>query len=139
MDAITLGPFELLRRIAIGGMAEVFLARRLGPHRFEKLVALKCIHRHLTEDPEFVSMFLDEARIAACLSHPCIAEIHELGEAHSRPYLAEEFVFGKDLRSLSRAREGWPLIEALGIVRDVALALGSAHRATDTRGRPLSI
>jgi serine/threonine-protein kinase len=134
-----LGPFALLRRIAAGGMAEVYLARREGPSGFEKLVALKCIHRHLCDDPEFVAMFLDEARIAACLSHPCIAEIHELGEAERRPYLAEEFVFGKDLRAITRARGAWPLAEALGIVRDVALALGCAHRATDARGRPLQI
>src|SRR5262249_30256883 len=99
MDPITLGPFTLLRRIAIGRMAEVYLARREGPRGFEKLVALKCIHRHLCDDPDFVSMFLDEARIAGCLSHPCIAEIHELGEGRERPYLAEEFVFGRDLRA----------------------------------------
>jgi serine/threonine protein kinase len=139
VESLALGPFALLSRIAIGGMAEVFLARREGPRGFEKLVALKCIHRHLCEDPDFVSMFLDEARIAGCLSHPCIAEIHELGETRQRPYLAEEFVFGKDLRALSRARGRWPLTEALGVVRDVALALGSAHRAADTRGRPLRI
>jgi serine/threonine protein kinase len=139
VEPFYLGPFALLRRIAVGGMAEVFLARREGPRGFEKLVALKCIHRHLCDDPEFVAMFLDEARIAACLSHPHIAEIHELGEAAGRPFLAEEFVFGKDLRSITRTRGTWPLPEALAIVRDVALALHHAHGAHDPRGRPLHI
>lgn len=136
---VKLGSFVLLRRLAAGGMAEVFLARREGPRGFEKLVALKCIHRHLCDDPGFVAMFLDEARIAAVLSHPFIAEIHELGEAQGRPYLSEEFVFGKDLRALGPPRGRWRLEEALGIVREVALALDSAHRATDARGRPLHL
>jgi serine/threonine protein kinase len=102
-------------------------------------VALKCIHRHLSEDPELVAMFFDEARIAGSFSHPCIAEIHELGMADGRPCLTEEFVFGKDLRAITRARGGWPLVEALGVVRDVALALTCAHRATNARGQPLHI
>jgi serine/threonine-protein kinase len=136
---LTLGPFVLLRRLAAGGMAEVYLARRAWARGFEKTVALKCIHAHLCEDPDLVTMFLDEARIAGSLSHPFIAEIHELGEADGRPYLSEEFVFGKDLRAITRVRGPWPLGEALGVARDVALALASAHRAMDARGRPLHI
>src|SRR3954471_14911204 len=93
------GKFELLKRIGAGGMGEVFLAREVGSS--EPLV-LKRILPHLTENPRFLRLFLDEARIAARLVHPNIARILELGEADGSWYVAMEHVPGRDLRDLLR-------------------------------------
>src|SRR5688572_20205058 len=95
-----LGPYTLLRRLAIGGMAEIFLARRDGPAGFAKVVALKKILPHLSSLREFVDMFLDEARIAARLSHPHIVQIYDFGEFDENYFIAMEYVPGEDLLSV---------------------------------------
>src|SRR5262245_30489500 len=77
--AVQLGPYQLLRRIAVGGMAELYLARATRIEGFEKLVALKRIHPQRASDPRFVRMFLNEARLAASLDHPNIASVHDIG------------------------------------------------------------
>ena len=76
----TFGKYELLRKLAAGGMGQVFLARQKGPVGFQKLLVVKRLLPHLSEDDEFITMFLDEARIAALLNHPNIAQIYDLGE-----------------------------------------------------------
>ncbi len=75
-----LGPYELLERLATGGMAEVYLARRAGPHGFAKLVAVKRILPQLASDSDFVAMFVDEARVTARLAHPNIVQVFDFGE-----------------------------------------------------------
>ena len=97
-----LGGYELLQRLAVGGMAEVFLARRVGPEGFEKRVALKRILPHLATQPDFVRMFLDEARLAARLDHPHIVHLHDFGRDGDTYYLAMELVAGEDLQSIIR-------------------------------------
>ncbi|MFW5921644.1 MAG: protein kinase domain-containing protein, partial [Polyangiales bacterium] len=105
-QGIPLGPYLLIRRLAQGGMAEVFLAHKTGPEGFSRELAVKRILPHLAEDPEFTSMFLDEARIAARLTHPNVVQVFDFGEADGAWYLAMELVHGVDLRAVvQRARE----------------------------------
>ena len=85
-----LGRYELLHQIAAGGMGEVFLARQQGMEGSEKYLVIKTLLPSLTDEPEFVKMFFDEASIAALLSHPNIAQIYDLGEASGRPQLSWE-------------------------------------------------
>src|SRR5271157_3096033 len=100
---LRLGPYELLRRIATGGMAEVYLARRAGPHGFQKLVAVKRILPQYTRDPDFVAMFVDEARVCARLSHPNIVQVFDFGEQDGELYMAMEYVDGTTGARLVRA------------------------------------
>src|SRR5207245_10595658 len=98
----TFGRYELLKKMAKGGMGEVFLARQQGVHGFEKLLVVKKILAHHNEEEEFIKMFLDEARIAAGLNHPNIAQIFDLGEQDGSYYLAMAYVQGEDVRRISR-------------------------------------
>ncbi len=138
-----LGRYELLAPLGKGGMASVFLARLRGPSGFEKLLAIKRIHPALTEDPRFVDMFLDEARVAAALQHPNIAQVFELGHEGPVYFLAMEYLHGEHLGDVlgRAAKDGAPLPVELAcwIVARVAEALHHAHEATDALGRPLSI
>jgi len=130
-----------VRRIGGGGMAELYLARLDGPNRFVKPVALKLMHAHLVDTPEFVGMFMREARIAASLQHPQIVQVLDVGEADGEYFLALEYVHGLDLRRVLSERRGMPLPlgAALRIVIDIATGLHHAHSLCDGTGRPLGI
>jgi serine/threonine protein kinase len=95
-----LGKYQLIRKLATGGMAEVYLAKAAGPMGFEKTLVLKRILPHLAEDPSFVEMFLGEAKLAAQLNHPNIVQIFDFGEADGEYFLAMEFIDGPNLRVL---------------------------------------
>jgi len=129
------GQYTLLEKIAAGGMAEVWKARMRGVEGFQKTVAIKKILGHMTDNSEFVGMFIDEAKLAAQLSHPNIVHIYDLGKIGRDYYIAMEFVDGKDLRSLMNAgrRKGvrMPLGLALFIAARLASALDYAHRKRD--------
>lgn len=138
------GKYVLLQKLAAGGMAEVYLARQSGPAGFEKECVIKRILPSLSEDEQFVHMFLDEARIAARLSHPNIVQIYDLGKIGDHDYfLAMEHVHGVDLQHILEAERGhdgrMPLPIALRLVTNVAEGLEHAHRATGPDGRPLGI
>jgi serine/threonine-protein kinase len=139
------GPYRLERRIACGGMAEVHVAHREGAHGFERRVALKTMLPQLSGDPEFVAMFTDEARLAARLEHPAIAQVFDFGESAGTLYLAMELVDGASvnrvLRAATSAREptAVPLPVVLHVGIEVARALAYAHHARGTRGEPLGI
>jgi serine/threonine-protein kinase len=94
------GKYQLVSKLAQGGMAEVFLAKVAGPMGFEKTLVLKRILPHLAEDPRFVGMFLTEARVAAQLNHPHIVQIFDFGQSEGSYYLAMEYIDGPDLRTL---------------------------------------
>ncbi|MCA9605850.1 MAG: protein kinase, partial [Myxococcales bacterium] len=94
------GKYELLERIGIGGMAEVFKAKIYGAEGFERLIAIKRILPNLVEDEDFVKMFVDEAKIAVRLNHPNIVGIDDLGKAEGTLFIAMEYVQGKDLRAI---------------------------------------
>ena len=137
------GPYRLLDRVAIGGMAEVFKAKRAGVEGFEKVVALKRILPHLSDNKEFLDMFVDEAKMVAGLAHPNIVQIFELDRIDDSYYIAMEYVHGRDLRTImKRAREKglrMPLDLGLRVVSQVCAALEYAHRKKDERGRPMEI
>jgi serine/threonine protein kinase len=139
----TLDRYVLLRRLATGGMAELFLAKQSGLEGFEKVVVLKQILPHLAADEEFVTMFLDEARIAAKLSHPNIAQIYDLGRAENTYYIAMEFVSGRNIQHLMLKQEQRggrvPVEHACRITAGVCDGLHYAHSRKDYDGTPLSI
>lgn len=137
------GQYTLLERIAVGGMAEVWKARMRGVEGFQKTVAIKRILPHMTDNAEFVGMFIDEAKLAAQLTHPNIVHIYDLGKIGRDYYIAMEYVEGKDLRSLLNAgrRQGLPLPLELGllIAARLASALDYAHRKRDFEERELGL
>lgn len=140
---LVFGPYRLLERVAVGGMAEVFRAKRSGVEGFEKVVAVKRILPHLSDNKEFVDMFVDEAKMVAGLAHPNIVQIFDLGRLDDSYFIAMEYVHGRDLRSIQkRARERdqrIPLDLGALIVSKVCAALEYAHRKKDDRGRPMQL
>ncbi len=124
-------------------MAEVFLAVQRGPGGFEKLVAIKQLLPELVEEPGFVEGFLDEARIAAVLSHPNICQTFELGQEAGRYFIAMEFLSGASLSRLWKKslKEGTPLPPSLAAwaVARAAEGLAHAHQVTTPDGRPLHV
>lgn len=140
---LMLGPYELLQRIATGGMAEVYLARRAGPHGFQKVVAVKRILPQLAQDHDFVAMFVDEARVCARLAHPNIVQVFDFGEHDGELYMAMEYVDGTTAARLVRAAasrgEEVPLDAALYIALGVLRGLDYAHSARDDEGKPLDL
>jgi len=139
----TFGPYTLLDRVAIGGMAEVYRAKRSGVEGFEKIVAVKRILPHLSDNKEFVDMFIDEAKMVSGLTHPSIVQIYDLGRLEQAYYIAMEYVHGRDLRTiLRRARERGmrlPLDLSLLVVGRVCAALEHAHKKRDEAGRAMNI
>ena len=137
------GEYVLLERVAMGGMAEVFRAKRKGVEGFEKIVAVKRILPHLSNNADFVEMFIAEAKIVASLTHPNIAQIFDLGKIDASYYIAMEFVEGRDLRTiLSRAGDRdthLGIALAAIIAAKVGAALEYAHRHRDEQGKELQI
>ncbi len=137
------GQYTLLERIAVGGMAEVWKARMKGVEGFQKTVAIKKILPHLTDSSDFVTMFIDEAKLAAQLNHNNIIHIYDLGKIGDDYFIAMEFVDGKDLRSIlnSARAESRPLPLGLALLVGSRLssALDHAHRQRDFEGRPLGL
>jgi serine/threonine protein kinase len=137
------GNYYLLEKIAVGGMAELFKARQRGVHNFEKIVAIKRILPHLSDNDEFVRMFIDEAKLAAQLTHPNIVQIFDLGKAGGFYYIAMEYVDGKDLRSLLRKvreyHQPFPEAVAAYVTMKVAMALDYAHRKRGMNDKELKL
>lgn len=137
------GPYQLVEKVATGGMAEVFRAKRSGVEGFEKVVALKRILPHLSDNKEFVDLFIDEAKMVAGLTHPNIVQIFDLGKIDDTYFIAMEYVHGHDLRTiLRRAKDKGiriPLDLCVFVIGRVAAALEYAHRKKDEAGRPLRI
>jgi hypothetical protein len=140
---IPFGRYQLVERLAVGGMAELFKARVVGAHGFQKPVVIKKILPHLAADPSFVAMFIDEAKITARLDHPKIAQVLELGTIEEQLYIAMEYVDGPDVLALLRAcahrKQVLPAHIAVHIAHEVLDALDYAHRARDDDGSPLGI
>jgi len=129
------GKYQLVSKLAKGGMAEVFLAKVAGPMGFEKTLVLKRILPHLAEDPQFVGMFFTEARVAARLNHPHIVQIFDFGQAEGSYYLAMEYIDGPDLRTLlARATQAGvqlPPAFCAKLVSAACEALAFAHDFVD--------
>src|SRR5437762_1386852 len=105
-ERFTLGKYEVMKRLATGGMAEIYLARVRGITGFEKIVVPKRILPQLATQPDFVRMFLDEARIAATLQHPNIVQTYDVGAEGGDYFMAMEYLHGEDLRSLMKTLRG---------------------------------
>ncbi len=140
---IPFGKYLLLERVNVGGMAEVFKAKAFGVEGFERLVAVKRILPSIAEDQEFITMFIDEAKIAVQLTHANIAQIFDLGKVGESFFIAMEYVHGKDLRAIfDRARkrgETVPVPMACYLAMKVNEGLDYAHNKKDPSGRELNL
>ncbi len=138
-----LGRYRIVDTIGVGGMATVHLARVDGVGGFQKWVAIKRIHADMTEDDQFVRMFLDEARIAASISHPNVAQVFELGQQRDAYWIAMEYLHGEPLRETMRVHEetGVRMSPDLAarIVADAAEGLHAAHELRGKDGEPLNL
>jgi serine/threonine protein kinase len=144
-----LGKYQLVRRLAVGGMAEIYLAQASGLEGFEKLIVLKRILPQHALDPQLRRMFLDEARLMATLTHPHITQVYDVGSEGDAPFFAMEYVHGANLREIMTAagratgvehqtRE-LPLNHALGILAAAAAGLHFAHEQIGSKGEPMNI
>ncbi|HEY2746731.1 MAG TPA: protein kinase [Polyangia bacterium] len=141
---VSFGKYELVSRLAAGGMAEIFLARTKSIQGFEKYLVIKRILGHRTQDPEFVRMFLDEARVAATLDHPNIVQIYDVGHVDNEYFIAMEYLRGHNLIEIVRAgaKLGYakpPLEHVVSILTQCCAGLHYAHDKRDFEGRSLEI
>jgi serine/threonine-protein kinase len=138
-----LGRYRVVDEIGVGGMASVHLARMDGPGGFQKWVAIKRIHPHLVEDETFVNMFLDEARVAARISHPNVATVFELGKHEDTYWIAMEYLHGEPLREVMRRTEelGQPMPPEIAcrVIADAAEGLHAAHELLGKNGEKLGL
>ncbi|HEX2676396.1 MAG TPA: serine/threonine-protein kinase, partial [Polyangiales bacterium] len=137
------GKYQLLEQLARGGMAEVYKAKAHGVEGFEKILVIKRILPELSQNPRFVEMFINEAKIAVTLSHANIVQVFDLGQAQGSYFIAMEFVAGMDLATtLKRAHRSQRRLTpelAVYIVSELAKGLDYAHRRKDAERNPLNI
>jgi serine/threonine-protein kinase len=142
-DVRVVGRYALCDKIAGGGMATVHLGRLLGQAGFSRTVAIKRLHAHLAGDPEFVSMFIDEARLAARIHHPNVVSTLDVVARESELFLVMEYVHGESLARLLRStverRELVPPRIGAAIVAGFLHGLHAAHEARNERGEPLNM
>ncbi len=140
---IPFGKYLLLDRINIGGMAEVWRGKDFGVAGFERLVAIKRILPNIAEDEEFITMFIDEAKITVQLTHANIAQVYELGQIANNYFIAMEYIPGKDMRAIfDRCRkkgEPAPVPLVCYVVAKMCEGLDYAHRKKDGMGRDMNI
>ncbi len=143
MTTNALGKYTLIRKLATGGMAEVFLARAEGPGGFAKKCVVKRILPHFNDDPRFIEMFLGEARLAAELNHPNLVQIFDFGQAGGQYYLAMEYIDGANLRVLNQAarRMQGPLSfpMAARLISMAAEGLHYAHELKNEQGELVNL
>ncbi|MEO8699531.1 MAG: serine/threonine-protein kinase [Kofleriaceae bacterium] len=149
LDPISFGGrYTLLRRLAVGGMAEIYLARQAAMAGFEKEVVIKRLRAELADDPKIIEMFLDEARIGALLNHPNIVHVYDVDEHDGIPYIAMEYIVGEELNELCRRGiqhdRFLPLEHAVELMRQAAAGMGYFHAKRGAEGalhadKPLEI
>jgi len=137
------GKYQLLDKIAMGGMAELFRAKLTGVQGFEKLIAIKKILPNLSAEENLVTSFIDEAKLAALLHHENIVQIYDFGSMDNDYFIAMEYLFGKDLgiiRKIAKKRQ-MPLgmENILFIISQICAGLDYSHNLRDLQGRPLNI
>lgn len=140
----TFGHFILLEKLAAGGMAEVFLAKKVGASGVQKFMAIKRILPQFSEAEEYIQMFKEEAKIAVNLNHSNVVSIHEFGVENHQFYLVMEYVEGRNLRQvlnkMKKLNQTFTISQIVFIVKQVAAGLDHAHRCLDgSTGRPLNI
>jgi serine/threonine protein kinase len=136
------GRYTLIRRLAVGGMAEIYLARQAAMAGFEKEVVIKRLRGELADDPKIVEMFLDEARIGALLNHPNIVHVYDVDEHDGVPYIAMEYIVGEELNELCRRgiqqQRFLPIEHAVELIRQAAAGMGYFHAKRGGEGTPLA-
>ena len=140
-SGLSLGRYELVLRVARGGMGEVWAARLRREHGFQKLFALKVLRPELSRDPKFEQMFLDEATLAARIRHPNVVPVVDLGEQDGALFLVMEWVCGEPLSAVLCAARGRPAppLAAARIAYQVCAGLEAAHELCDDDGCPLGL
>ena len=137
------GKYQLLDKIATGGMAELYRAKVMGDYGFEKQVAIKKILPHLSDEGNLVKAFIDEAKLAALLQHQNIVQIYDFGNMNGEYFIAMEYLFGKDLRKLTyKAKEksvSFDVENTLYVISRVCAGLDYSHNLKDLKGKPLNI
>lgn len=137
------GDYLLLAKLAKGGMAQVCVGKRFGAEGFERLVAIKQLLPEFSKDDKFVTMFIDEAKIASQLNHANICQIYDLGKKDDTLFIAMEYIHGRDiysiLKRLASCRQLMPANLAAAAIAKIADALDYAHRKKDQNGQPLGI
>ncbi|HUS63531.1 MAG TPA: serine/threonine-protein kinase [Kofleriaceae bacterium] len=137
------GPFEVMERLGIGGMATVHRALERGIEGFERIVALKRLLPHLAEDEQFVRAFVREAKLASLLAHGNIVQLYELGRVGASYFISMEYIRGRDLRQILRQAKRVtgppPLAMTVGLVSEMLDALDYAHQRCDEDGQPLGL
>ena len=138
-----LGKYELLRHVASGGMADLYLARATGIEGFEKLVVIKRVLPFLLDSREIVEMFLAEARLAAALRHSNIVQVFDIGSQNGEYFFAMEYLHGEDVGNIIRRATSTggvvPLEHAVNIALAVCAGLHYAHERVDGHGEPLNV
>ncbi|NNF99637.1 MAG: serine/threonine protein kinase [Desulfobacteraceae bacterium] len=136
-----IGPYHLQQRLAVGGMAELFVADYVREDGFRRKVAVKRILPHLAENTEFLNMFTREARLAAVLQHPNIVQIIDYGRIDNASFIAMEYINGRNLGEIiTELGKGLPMAHAMFIVSETAKGIAYSHaRCDDETGEPLNI
>jgi len=142
-EPIQFGKYQLLDKIAVGGMAELYRAKVTGDYGFEKQVAIKKILPHLSDEGNLVKAFIDEAKLAALLQHENIVQIYDFGNLNGEYFIAMEYLFGKDLRKLSYKAKAKAvpidLENTLYVISRICAGLDYSHNLKDLQGKPLNI
>src|SRR5580698_5191926 len=139
-EAQALRKYRLIAEIGRGGMADVFLAVAQGPAGFNKLVVIKRARLELEQDPDFLSMFLDEARLAARLNHPNVVQTHEVGQEGDRYFIAMEYLDGQPLNRIrARAGASFATDMQVRVLTDTLAGLHHAHELCDFDGTALGV
>lgn len=135
--------YWLTQQLAVGGMAEIYLARQNAMHGFEKDVVIKRLKPHLAQDRRIREMFLDEARISAALNHPNVVHVYDVDEEGGIPYIAMEYIIGEELNALCRRGlrldNFLPLEHACELIRQAAAGMGYFHAKRRADGKELQI
>jgi serine/threonine-protein kinase len=143
LEIAAFGKYLLLKKLAVGGMAEIFLAKQTGLVGFEKLLVIKRILPEMAAEAEFVQMFLDEARLAASLAHPNVVQIYDLDRVGNAYYIAMEYIAGQDLHGVIMAGRSkkmpLPAPMAARMIAGACDGLHYAHTLKDLRGNPLGL
>ena len=140
---IQFGKYRLLDKIAVGGMAELYRAKLTGVQGFEKLIAIKKILPNLSDQDSLITSFIDEAKLAALLHHENIVQIYDFGNMGNEYFIAMEFLFGKDLRTIRKTantrEQPLDMGNILYIISRICAGLDYSHNLKDLQGKPLNI
>ena len=140
---IQFGKYRLLDKIAVGGMAELYCSKLTGVQGFEKLIAIKKILPNLSDQDSLITSFIDEAKLAALLHHENIVQIYDFGNMDNEYFIAMEFLFGKDLRTIRKAANNREQPLGMGnilyIISRICAGLDYSHNLKDLQGKPLNI